>query len=53
MESTEPKKVVLNLSEEMSHHGRYKPIIGCIAEDANTINPLYECAKNRGIEVWP
>jgi glycosyltransferase involved in cell wall biosynthesis len=43
------EKVVLNLSAEMSRHGRFKPIIGCIAGSATTRNALYECAKSSGI----
>jgi glycosyltransferase involved in cell wall biosynthesis len=45
------ENVVLNLSAEMSRQGRYKPIIGCIAEDANERNALCERAECCGITV--
>jgi glycosyltransferase involved in cell wall biosynthesis len=43
------ENVVLNLSLEMSRQGRYKPIIGCIAENANDRIALYDRAESCGI----
>jgi glycosyltransferase involved in cell wall biosynthesis len=47
------ENVVLNLSLEMSRQGRYKPIIGCIVENANDRNALYERAESLGIMAVP
>jgi len=45
------ERVILNLSQQLNSNGTYVPIVGCIVTHANSVNALYDAAKEIGLEA--